>query len=129
MNMVIMRGKLTSNPELNVAENDKFSIRCDFCIAVDYLKRKSVKDDIDYFNCIAFDRIAENIIQWFNKDDEIIIIGTLNSDEYEKDGENHFDIQIIVNEFHFGMSKFKPKPDEKDLEKFEELLNNPDISF
>lgn len=120
-----MRGKLTSSPELNAAESDK--IECDFCIAVDYLKRKGVKDDIDYFNCIAFDRVAENIIQWFNEGDEIIIIGTLNSNE--KDGENHFDTQIIVNEFHFGMSKSKPESDEKDIEKFEELLNNPDISF
>lgn len=74
-------------------------------------------------------KTAETIAQWFDKGDLITVAGTLQNDSYETENEKYFTDQIIVREFHFNGNKKSAEPNEADTAAFDELLNDPAVTF
>lgn len=104
MNKVILKGRLTANPELKTTISDIYVT--DFSIAVN---RKFNKDQTDFINCQAWRQTAEFISKYFTKGQEILIIGELHIEKWEKDGETRSAPRIVVDEVEFCGSKAEKK--------------------
>jgi len=102
-NIVIETGRLTANPEITTKGENYF---CRFTIAVQRPKKKGAEtSDTDFFQCIAWNKNADVVHQWYKKGDMISVVGNLRSNSYEKNGEKRTSVEIKVNEVHFTGGK------------------------
>lgn len=96
MNKVEMSGRLVKDVELSKSKagNDY----CNFTIAV---KRKG-SDETDFFDCIAFSKLAETLVKYTEKGNRIIIAGTIQNDKYiDKEGTTKYKTNIKVEDLYF----------------------------
>ena len=100
MNNIILMGRLTSDPEIKTSTSGKTFAT--FTLAVD---RKAKEKKTDFFPCVAFDKTADNIERFFSKGNRILIRGSMQSDQYEKDGKKYPSWKLVVSEFDFTESK------------------------
>lgn len=108
MNKVILKGRLTAKPELKTTTTDIFVT--DFSVAVN---RRFNKEQTDFINCQAWRSTAEFICKYFDKGQEIAVIGELHNDKWEKDGETRYTSRVSVDEAYFCGSKADNKADNK----------------
>lgn len=99
MNLVVLMGNLTKDPELSETSSGK-SV-CKFSMAVS----RDFEEGTDFFNCTAWGSTAENINKYFCKGKKILIKGRIKISESEKDGNKRRFTDIIVNKFDFCGSK------------------------
>lgn len=100
MNEVILKGRLTAKPELKRTTSDIFVT--DFCIAV---KRKFGKDQVDFINIQAWRQTAEFVSKYFNKGQEIVVVGELHIEKWDKDGETRTTSRVVADYVDFCGSK------------------------
>ena len=100
MNKVILKGRLTADPEIKKTPND-VSV-CSFTVATN---RRFDKEKCDFILCEAWRQTAEFVSKYFTKGKEILVIGELHIDRYDKDGEARYITKINVDEVEFCGSK------------------------
>jgi single-strand DNA-binding protein len=111
MNKVILKGRLTATPELKRTVSDIFVT--DFSVAVN---RRFNKETTDFINCQAWRTTAEFICKYFEKGQEIAVVGELHNDKWEKDGETRYTSRVSVDEVYFCGSKSDNKVQTNDTE-------------
>lgn len=106
MNKFFISGRLTRDAEIKYSNDGKPVARFDFAV-----KRNFAKDTdevkADFFNCVAFGKIAE-IIEKCNvaKGTKLIIEAEVRNNNYtDKDGVKHYATQVVVQSFEFAESK------------------------
>lgn len=100
MNKVILKGRLTADPEMRKTPNDVTV--CNFTVAIN---RRFDKEKTDFILCEAWKQTAEFIAKYFTKGKEIALCGELHIDKYDKDGETRYITKINVDEVEFCGSK------------------------
>ncbi len=109
MNKVIIKGRLTADPELsNTASAVEY---CKFTVAVDRYAGKDKEKETDFVPCTAWRQTAVFINKYFSKGKEILILGTLRFDKYEKDGEKRTFASVQVDNAEFCGGKGDGKAD------------------
>ena len=111
MNKVILKGRLTSAPELKQTPNGVAVAK--FTVAVN---RRFDREKTDFINCEAWRNTAEFISKYFTKGKEIAIIGELHIDKNEKDGKTTYFTSVVVEEVEFCGSKNESKNETKENE-------------
>lgn len=102
MNLVILKGRLTKDPELKTTNSD--TKVCGFSIAVN--RRFSKENEADFINCTAWRQTAEFIHKYFKKGQEICINGSLQVRKWEdKDGNTRYATDVVVENAEFCGSK------------------------
>ena len=86
MNVIILTGRLTRDPELKFGQSGKAYSR--FTLAVD---RPMQKGEADFINCVAFGKTAELIGEYLRK--------------YEVNGEKRTSYDVVVDTIEFLESK------------------------
>ena len=119
MNKVILKGRLTANPELKTTTTD--ITVCDFSVAVN---RRFNKEQTDFINCQAWRQTAEFINKYFTKGQEILVIGELHIERWDKDGETRYATRVVVDEVEFCGSKAENKKQQT-----EHQTDNVDVSI
>lgn len=102
INKAILMGRLTRDPELRHTGTGKPV--CSFSIAIDsgYGENRQT----DFINCVAWNKTAEFVSQYFNKGKMIIVIGRISTRTWEgQDGKKNYVTEVIANEVSFGESK------------------------
>lgn len=94
MNTVNLIGRLTKDPELKYTSNGKGNTR--FTLAV-----QRNKDETDFINCVAWEKTAENIAEYFKKGSQIAVQGAIRTGNYEKDGRTIYTTDVWVYKFDF----------------------------
>lgn len=89
MNNINLIGRLTANVELKFSKQGKEY--CNFSLAVNYNK-----DETDFINCTAFDKIAENISKYTSKGKMLAVSGTLRQGKYIKDNKDYIYHYVLV---------------------------------
>lgn len=105
MNKVFLSGRLTKDPEMK--QSGSYDI-CRTGIAVD---RRMKKNEVDFFNLVAFGKTAEFLNRWFQKGSKLLVEGHLRSSQYEKDGVKRYATDVIVDALEFADSKKKSSSD------------------
>lgn len=119
MNKVILKGRLTATPELKRTASD--IVVTDFSVAVN---RRFNKEQTDFINCQAWRQTAEFITKYFTKGQEILVVGELHIEKWDKDGETKYTTRVVVDEAEFCGSKAENKPRQTD----NEVANNGDFT-
>lgn len=94
MNTVNLIGRLTKDPELKYTSNGKGNTR--FTLAV-----QRNKEETDFINCVAWEKTAENIAEYFKKGSQIAVQGSIRTGSYEKDGRTIYTTDVWVYKFNF----------------------------
>lgn len=114
MNQVILRGRLTTNPEIRYSrDGDPVA---SFSLAVPDRMAQKDKDGnfpADFIKCVAFNKEAEVLEAYAIQGTEILItMGKLKSGSYMKDDIKVFTTECQIIHFEF-VSGTKPKEDNK----------------
>lgn len=119
MNLVVLRGNLTRDPELRtVNTGGKTTSVVNFTVATsrEFTRANGTKDKITSFvPCEAWDSGADTIKASFAKGDLVLVEGSLRNDSWEKDGVKHNSLKIRVNNFS-KITKLRKKNDEESNE-------------
>ncbi|MGL4402228.1 MAG: single-stranded DNA-binding protein [Fusobacteriaceae bacterium] len=100
MNLVVLTGRLTRDPELKFGQSGKAYSR--FSIAVDNPMKKG---EADFINCVAFGKTAELIGEYMRKGSKIGVNGRLQMNRYEVNGEKKTSYDVLVEQIEFLDSK------------------------
>ena len=99
MNNVMILGRLcqdvtiTQKGEVKYIQN-RLAVKRDF-------KNPDGTYGTDFINIVAFGKTAELIFNHFKKGNRILVQGSINSSQYEKDGQTHFSMNVKVNKIDF----------------------------
>ena len=105
MNKVIMIGNNTKQIELKqIASGTSVA---EFSIAVKRsFKSANGEQESDFFNCVAFSKLAETISKYVGKGDKIAVEGRLQTRNYtNSEGRKIYVTEIIVENVEFLQSK------------------------
>ena len=84
LNKFVVAGRLTADPEIKTIGENRL---CKFTIACDRPKRKGEeKAQTDFFDCTAWNRNADVVVDWFGKGNLVTLVGAVHINRYEKDG-------------------------------------------
>ena len=99
MNRFIGIGNLTKDVELKTTNSGKAVAT--FTIAIN-----GYKDSVDFINCVAWEKVAENTARYCHKGSKVAIEGKMQTRSYEaKDGSKRYVTEIICNNVQFLDSK------------------------
>ena len=98
MNIAILMGRMTRDPELRYTSSGKAYTT--FTLAV-----QKTKDEAEFIDCVAWEKTAENIAEYFRKGNRILIQGRLSVNSYEQNGEKRKFTRVLANTFEFIDSK------------------------
>lgn len=126
MNVIVIKGRLTRDPELSSFKNSNGDNRavCRFSVAVN----RDYGDDADFFNCSIFGKRAEVIDKYFSKGSEIVCQGKMEQKKYkDKDGNDRTTWNLIVRDFDFCGKKSDNNDSEPKADGFEQI--EEDVPF
>ena len=101
MNQLVLVGRLTKDPELNVKEDGhKMSY---ITVAVQRpFKNSDGIYEADFIRCILWNSIAENTVEYCKCGDVVGIKGRIQTNSYEdKDGNKKFSTEVIAERITF----------------------------
>lgn len=100
MNVISLMGRLTRDPEVKFGQSGK--AYCRFSVAVN---RPFSKDEADFISCVSFGKTAELIGEYFRKGHQIALVGRLQMNQYESNGEKRTSYDVVVDSFDFISTK------------------------
>lgn len=104
LNKVVLCGRLTADVEVKLTQSARNVAT--FTLAVNRPRAKdSTEQTADFVPCVAWDRTAEFIRDYFHKGDSLCIIGKIRTRNYEKDGRKVYITEVVLDEAHFVDSK------------------------
>lgn len=124
MNCVLLIGRLTKKPELRSTGNG--TMLCNFSLAVD----KGIKDEqgnklANFFDCVCFNKNAENLVKYQDKGSMISIVGELDTYKYtDESNKNHFKTNIKVQTIEY-LSKPQTAENEAKKGQKQNITNDP----
>lgn len=104
-NSVRILGRITAEPEMRAAGENKV---LNFRVAVNRSTRKD-HPEADFFSCVAWNKTAEFICNYFGKGDKIGVEGRLQTKSYEDKNGNKRDVVEIIAENISFIEKRKDK--------------------
>lgn len=115
INSLVLEGRLTKDPEVRSTSTGKNV--CSFTVAND----KPGKDaGTNFIDCVAWEKRGETISKYFNKGSRIILMGHLDQQSWEKDGQKRSKVVVIVDNF-----SFIDKKEEKEVLPTDEEVDGP----
>ena len=109
MNIVILMGRLTRDPEVRYSQGERAMAIARYTLAVDRRGRRNQdgnEQTADFINCVAFDRAGEFAEKYFRQGMRVLISGRIQTGSYtNKDGIKVYTTDIIVDDQEFADSK------------------------
>ena len=106
MNQIIVTGNLTRDPELRTTSTGK-SV-CSFSLAV----QRNFGDAVDFLNIVTWGATADNCKKYLLKGAKVAVFGTLQTRQYEVDGQKRTAYEINASNVEF-LSRAKEEPKEE----------------
>ena len=111
INNVTLMGRLTADAELKSTTSGKYVTS--FSIAVDRDFTQNGERQADFINIVAWGKTAEFITKYFSKGDMIAVRGSIQTRQYEKDGNKRTATEVLVDKASFcgGKTEKKEEPE------------------
>ena len=104
MNKAILVGRLTRDPELKTTGSG--TSVCSFTVAVNRrFKNAEGNYDADFISCVAWRQQAEFLAKYFAKGSMVGIVGSIQTRNYEKDGQKVYVTEVSCDEINFVEGK------------------------
>ena len=128
MNQVLLSGRITKDTELSyLGGSGVAKASFDLVVERNYQKDKQNKV-VDFVRCEMLGKGAEALAQYLTKGKAIMVIGELNIDRYEKEGEQKTFTKVKVDRVEFQQGSTEGKQENKSNNDFKEV-DNDDIPF
>lgn len=128
MNNVNIIGRLTKDVDVRKTSTNK-SVSS-FSIAVDNLATKDGEKTTSFFNCNAWNSVAETLSKYTRKGDRIAISGSLIQRNYDnKNGEKISVVEINVNSITLIENKKENVSTQSENKAVENNINDDDLPF
>ena len=112
MNSINLYGRIVNDLELN--ETKGGNAYCRFNLAVKDGVDKKGEQLTQFIPCIAWNNLADVLVDYASKGDRLALEGKINISKYEdEDGETRSSFQVIVNKLHLVETKEESKNDSK----------------
>lgn len=105
MNIVILMGRLTREPEVRYSQNEKGSMAvARFALAVDRRGRsQDEQETADFPSCVAFGKLAEFAEKYLHKGTKIALNGRIQTGSYiNKDGNHVYTTDVVAESIEFA---------------------------
>lgn len=123
MNLVVLVGRFTNDPEVRYTQDNKAISK--FSLAVNRKFKSEGQPEADFFNVVAFGKTAEFIGKYFKKGMKAVVTGELRNNHYtDQNGVKHYSEQVVVNNIEFAESKQSQPAPKTDNDGF---MNIPDV--
>jgi single stranded DNA-binding protein (ssb) len=107
MNKVMLLGRLTAKPELRYTNGNTAFLRLTVAVNRTFTNSEG-KREADFINVVAWRKQAETIAKFFDKGNQILIEGRLQTGSYDdKDGKKVYTTDVALDNFEFVDSKNK----------------------
>ena len=131
MNKSLLSGRICSDIELKSTASG-VSV-CSFRIAVNRrFKNAEGNYDADFIPCVAWRNNADFIGKYFKKGDPIELCGSIQTRNYEKDGQMVYVTEVVVDEAGFTLSKKQESTTDAalpDIPGFDAVDDGSDLPF
>ena len=120
-NQVTLIGRLVADPDIRYTQSGVPVANIRLAVEREF-KNADGKRDTDFINCTAWRKVAEIVQQYTKKGSLILVSGSLQQDNYEKDGEKRYTVKVVVDKIRLLGGKGNGSqntdgtpPDESDL--------------
>lgn len=105
MNKVLLVGRLTRDPEMRTTGTGMVVTK--FSVAVNHnFADRNGERGVDYINCSAFNRQAENIAKYCKKGSLVSVEGSIRTGSYDApDGTKKYTTDVACNQVNFLSTK------------------------
>ena len=129
MNQVILMGRLGSDVEIKQAGSTQVA-KCSFATSKTFKDKEGNKQEKTcWHNLEAWGRTAEVMAGYLAKGSKIVVVGEIDNQTYEKDGEKRYASKVKVNDFYFTASKSETKTQPFQAAPASKDNSNMDIPF
>lgn len=107
INKVILRGRLTRDPEIRYTQGQNSTAVARYTLAVDRrFSGPGGNREADFISCVAFGKAAEFCEKYVHKGTALCICGRLNTGSYtNREGQKVYTTDVIVEEQEFSESR------------------------
>lgn len=100
INRVVLIGRLTRDPEL-IKTQSGTSV-CSFTLAVNRRQNQDGTQDADFINCVAWNKLADNIQLYQKKGNQLGIEGRINTRSYDnQQGQKVYVTEVVAENVQF----------------------------
>lgn len=105
MNKILLIGRLTKDPELRYTQSGHAV--ASFTLAVNRrFANQSGEREADFINCVAWNKSAEFVANYFKKGQQMALEGRLMVSSYDgNDGQRHWKTEVVAEQIEFVGSK------------------------
>ena len=104
LNQVVLVGRLTKDPEIIETENNKKRSCVTLAIPRSF-KNMDGEYESDFINCILWDIVAKNTVEYCHKGDIVGVKGRIQSSVVEKGKEKKYYVEVVAEKVTFLSSK------------------------
>jgi len=97
LNLVVLMGRLTADPELRQTSNDIPFTRFSIAVQRNYAPKNGGDRETDFFSVVAWRATAEYICKYLKKGNLIVVQGSVQTGSYEKDGVKRTTFDIVAS--------------------------------
>lgn len=103
LNKVLLIGRLTRDPETRSTKSGSSVVSFGLAVNRTYTRQESNEkvEETCFLDLEAWGRTGETIARYMKKGSQIFIEGRLKFDSWEKDGQKHSKIRVVVENFQF----------------------------
>ena len=106
MNVVILQGRLTRDPEVRYAQNENQTAIARYTLAVDRYRKGDGESEADFISCVAWRQTAEFISRYFRKGSSLCITGSIQTRNWlDQQGQKRYTTEVVVDEAMFVDSR------------------------
>jgi len=100
LNKIMLIGNLGKDPEMNYTQNGTALTKFSLAVSRSYKTSSGEKrDETEWFNIVAWDKLAELCNQYLHKGSKAYIEGRLSQRKYtDKNGIDRWMVEVIVND-------------------------------
>ena len=120
-NQVTLIGRLVADPDIRYTQSGVPVANIRLAVDRDF-KNQEGKREVDFLTCTAWRKVAEIVAQYCKKGSLILVSGSIQQDNYEKDGEKRYTVKVVVDKIRLLGGKGNGSqntdgtpPDESDL--------------
>lgn len=100
INRVVLIGRLTRDPELRKTQSG--TSVCSFTLAVNRRQNQEGTQDADFINCVAWNKLADNIQLYQKKGNQLGIEGRINTRSYDnQQGQKVYVTEVVAENVQF----------------------------
>ena len=109
-NSVSIIGRLVREAILSYSNSGTAILKFSIAVNRSVKNGDTWKDEVSFIDCTFFGKMAESVSKYLEKGKQVSILGELVQNRWEKDGQKHSRVEIIVNKLQLLGGKDEGNP-------------------